>query len=73
MSKIPFRKCSRFPFTASRAKGQGMTEYVLMIFLIAFLAYIAVETFGKRIRYGFISAGNKVSGICQPEAPGIYK
>ena len=46
-------------------KGQGMVEYVLMIFLIAFLAYIAIETFGKRIRYGFISAGNKVSGMAK--------
>jgi len=56
-----------------RSNGQGMVEYVLMIFLIAFLAYIAIETFGKKIRYGFLSAGNKVSGICQPEAPGIYR
>ena len=54
-------------------KGQGMVEYVLMIFLIAFLAYIAIETFGKKIRYGFLSAGNKVSGICNAESPGIYK
>ncbi|MEW6557280.1 MAG: hypothetical protein AB1349_07995 [Elusimicrobiota bacterium] len=51
-------------------KAQSMTEYILVIFLIAILAYLAVETFGKRIRYGFISAGNKVSGICD-EHPGI--
>ena len=56
--------------TIRSRKGQGMLEYALVLFLIAFLAFLAVETFGKRIRYGFISAGNKVHGICD-DNPGI--
>lgn len=43
-------------------KAQGMTEYVLLVFLIAMLAYIGVEQFGKNVRGKFISAGNKVYG-----------
>lgn len=50
--------------------GQGMTEYILLVFLIAILAYLAVEIFGKRIRGSFISAGNKVQGITDSK-PGI--
>jgi len=41
-------------------KGQGMTEYVLIVFLIALIAYVAVKEFGKTVSGRFIGAGNKV-------------
>jgi len=40
--------------------AQGMTEYILMIFLIALLAYIAVRLYGKTLLGKFIGAGNTV-------------
>ncbi len=41
-------------------KAQGMTEYVLIIFLIAILAYAAVQLFGGKIKNAFTKAGNEV-------------
>lgn len=40
--------------------AQGMTEYILIIFLIALLAYITVRLYGKTLLGRFIGAGNKV-------------
>ena len=42
------------------SKAQGMTEYVLMIFLIAILAYAAVQLFGGKIKNAFTKAGDKI-------------
>ncbi|MCD6422869.1 MAG: hypothetical protein J7L42_01965 [Elusimicrobia bacterium] len=41
-------------------KAAGMTEYILIVFLIALLAYLAVKNFGKTVSGRFIAAGNKV-------------
>lgn len=41
-------------------EAAGMTEYVLIVFLIALVAYVAVKEFGKTVSGRFIGAGNKV-------------
>ena len=40
--------------------AQGMTEYILIIFLIALAAYLIIKTYGKAILGKFIGAGNTV-------------
>ena len=40
--------------------GAGMTEYILIVFLIALAAYLAVKQYGKTVNGRFIGAGNKV-------------
>ena len=39
--------------------AQGMTEYVLLVFLIAIAAYVAVEKYGKKLDGKYVGAGNK--------------
>jgi len=41
-------------------KAAGMTEYILIVFLIALVAYVTVKEFGKTVSGRFIGAGNKV-------------
>jgi len=40
--------------------AQGMTEYVLLVFLIALLAYVAVKTFGTQVKTKFTEATRKL-------------
>lgn len=44
-------------------KGQGMTEYILIIALIAILVLGAVKLFGGKIKDGFSKASEKVGGV----------
>ncbi|PIU18358.1 MAG: Flp family type IVb pilin [Elusimicrobia bacterium CG08_land_8_20_14_0_20_44_26] len=44
----------------SSEDGAGMTEYILIVFLIALAAYLAVKQYGKTVSGRFIGAGNKV-------------
>ena len=39
--------------------AQGMTEYVLLVFLIAIAAYVAVQNYGKKLDGKYVGAGNK--------------
>jgi Flp pilus assembly pilin Flp len=41
-------------------KGQAMTEYILIIALIAILVIAGVRLFGGKIKDAFSSSGNKV-------------
>jgi pilus assembly protein Flp/PilA len=41
-------------------KGQGMTEYILIIALIAVLVIGAVKLFGGKVKKGFADSANKV-------------
>ena len=43
-----------------RRKGQGMTEYILIIALIAILVIGAVRMFGGKVKKGFSDAAEKV-------------
>lgn len=41
-------------------RAQGMTEYVLLVFLIAIFAYAAVQKFGKKVSTRFNDAEKKL-------------
>ncbi|MBI5573068.1 MAG: Flp family type IVb pilin [Elusimicrobia bacterium] len=41
-------------------RAQGMTEYVLVVFLIALLAFVAVQLFGGKVKNAFNKAGTKL-------------
>jgi len=41
-------------------KGQGMTEYILIIALIAVLVIGAVKVFGKNVKKGFSDSAEKI-------------
>lgn len=43
-------------------RGQGMTEYILIVALIAVVAIAAVKMFGKNVKSGFENASNQVGG-----------
>ncbi|MBA3065985.1 hypothetical protein FP828_05800 [bacterium] len=49
-----------FVWNLKSPRGAGMTEYILIVFLIALLAYVAVQEYGKVVSGRFIGAGNKV-------------
>ncbi len=40
--------------------GQGMTEYILLVFLIALLAYAIVKVFGSTVKNAFNSGAKKL-------------
>jgi len=41
-------------------RAQGMTEYVLLVFLIAIAAYAAVQKFGTKVTKKFTEAETKL-------------
>jgi Flp pilus assembly pilin Flp len=55
----------RFLKNRNNRKGQGMTEYVLIVFLIAILAYAAVELFGGKIKTAFETGAKKIGTATQ--------
>lgn len=44
----------------SNERGQGMTEYIILVALIAVAAIAAVKFFGRKTSEGFQEAGNAV-------------
>lgn len=53
-------KKSVFVRKLKSGRAAGMTEYILIVFLIALLGYLAVQEYGKTVSGRFIGAGNKV-------------
>ena len=48
-----------------RQRGQGMTEYILLVALIAIAAIAAVRYFGNKTKEGFQAAADQVGGVNQ--------
>jgi pilus assembly protein Flp/PilA len=46
-------------------RGQGMTEYIILVALIAVAAIAAVRYFGARTKEGFETAAEAVGGVNQ--------
>lgn len=46
-------------------RGQGMTEYILLVFLIAILAYVAVQFFGGTVKNAFNNAAGRVKNAAR--------
>ena len=49
----------------SRQTGQGMTEYILLVALIAIAAIAAVRYFGSKTKEGFENAADAVGGVSE--------
>ncbi len=52
------------------ADGAGMVEYILVLFLIALIAYLGVQQFGLAVRNRWLSANRKVQSLYLGE-PGM--
>jgi Flp pilus assembly pilin Flp len=48
-----------------KQRGQGMTEYILLVALIAIAAIAAVKYFGAKTKEGFETAADAVGGVNQ--------
>lgn len=48
-----------------KQRGQGMTEYILLVALIAIAAIAAVRYFGGKTKEGFENAADAVGGVSQ--------
>ena len=64
MSKSVKRNVLKFPHTksATRQRGQGMTEYIIIVAIIAIGAVTATGFFGARVQSQFVAMGNEISG-----------
>lgn len=48
-----------------KQRGQGMTEYILLVALIAIAAIAAVRYFGSKTKEGFENAADAVGGVSE--------
>jgi Flp pilus assembly pilin Flp len=49
-----------------REEGQGMTEYIIIVILIALAVLIAVRFLGSKVEEKTSAAGEKVGGLTIP-------
>lgn len=49
-----------------KSSGQSMTEYILLIGLIALACVAAIKIFGKEVRGGFEKAADEVKSATNP-------
>ena len=52
-------------------RGQGMTEYIIIVAIIAIGAVTATGFFGARVQAQFVSMGNEISGQAGVTAGGV--
>ena len=50
-----------FYFLLPDSEGQSMTEYLLVVFLVSFAVFQAVDTFGKALNVAFLQAINNIA------------
>jgi Flp pilus assembly pilin Flp len=50
-----------------REEGQGMTEYIIIVILIALAVLIAVRFLGGKVQEKTSEAGEKVGGLTIPQ------
>ena len=53
---------SRQTNSPRRIKGQGMTEYVIIVALIAIASIVAVSFFGASVKASFLALGSDLVG-----------
>ncbi len=49
-------------FRARRIQGQGLTEYIIIVALIAIASIVAVSFFGSSVKASFLSLGSDLVG-----------
>jgi len=54
-----------------RHRGQGMTEYIIIVAIIAIGAVTASGFFGARVQAQFVSMGQEISGEAGTPAGGV--
>ena len=52
----------RNKLSLKRQKGQGMTEYIIIVAVIALLSLVLVTQFGDTIRMWFKAGGERMAG-----------
>jgi Flp pilus assembly pilin Flp len=53
-----------------RRRGQGMTEYIIIVGLIAILLITAVETFKSKLEETYKKAGDSIENKVTSKMPG---
>jgi len=67
-------QATQSPPSASRGQkqvGQGMTEYIIIVALIAIAAVSAAGFFGGRVQAQFVSLGQEIAGEAGNPAGGV--
>jgi Flp pilus assembly pilin Flp len=49
----------------AKQRGQGMTEYIILVALIAVICIAAVKMFGGKTKEGFAEASEHVTGVSE--------
>jgi len=53
---------SKIGLSPRRIRGQGMTEYVIIVALIAIASIVAVSFFGSSVKASFLALGSDLVG-----------
>ena len=59
--------------SARRIKAQGLTEYIIIVALIAIASIVAVSAFGSSVKAGFLSLGTDLVGGDQIDRAEVAK
>ncbi len=59
--------------SARRIKGQGLTEYIIIVALIAIASIVAVSAFGSSVKASFLSLGTDLVGGDQIDREAVAK
>lgn len=59
---VPVCDCQQRAICRSRIRGQGLTEYVIIIAIIAIAAIGATSFFGDSIKASFLALGSELTG-----------
>lgn len=62
MEKYSMLKVQKFTESPRRIRGQGMTEYVIIVALIAIASIVAVSFFGSSVKASFLALGSDLVG-----------
>lgn len=56
------KKNQRFLHTLTREDGQGLTEYLLLLFLVSVICITAVQSLGKTVKTNLLQAKDQIDG-----------
>ena len=62
MDNYPTTKTRALAVSRRRIRGQGMTEYVIIVALIAIASIVAVSFFGSSVKASFLALGSDLIG-----------
>jgi Flp pilus assembly pilin Flp len=62
MENYPMIKTREHAISPRRIKGQGLTEYIIIVALIAIASIVAVSFFGSSVKASFLALGSDLIG-----------